>query len=93
MTHYRAFMVETGDLRRSIRGAIEEAGQAITFTSVITVLGFSIVVRSSHLGIAHFGSLIAIAFSTALVADLLLLPALLALFGVDFRRARNLPLT
>ena len=39
---------------------------------------------------ANFGFLIAIAFGTALLADLLLLPALLALTNADFgqRRAR-----
>lgn len=37
---------------------------------------------------AHFGFLIAIAFGTAVLADLFLLPALLSLSGADFGRSR-----
>jgi hypothetical protein len=84
ITHYRAFALETGDTRRAIASTISEVGQAITFTSVILVLGFLILTTSKHQGMAHFGFLIGISFTTALLADLLLLPALLELCGVRF---------
>ena len=88
VSHYRAFMAETGDLRAAIRKTLEEVGQAITFTSVILVFGFLILLVSNHQGMAHFGFLIAIAFGTAVLADLFLLPALLSLTGADFGRSR-----
>ncbi|MCP4908107.1 MAG: MMPL family transporter [bacterium] len=84
ITHYRAFALETGDVRRAIAATISEVGQAITFTSVILVLGFMVLVTSNHQGIAHFGILIGISLATALLADLLLLPALLQLCRVRF---------
>lgn len=88
ITHYRAFALESGDMRSAIASTISEVGQAITFTSVILVLGFLVLVTSMHQGMAHFGVLIGIAMASALAADLLLLPALLRLFGVGFNVAR-----
>ena len=88
VSHYRAFMAETGSMRTAIRSTLEEVGQAITFTSVILVFGFLILLASNHQGMAHFGFLIAIAFGTAVLADLFLLPALLSLSGADFGRSR-----
>lgn len=75
-------------MRASIRSTLEEVGQAITFTSVILVFGFLILLASNHQGMVHFGVLIAIAFGTAVLADLFLLPALLSLTGADFGRSR-----
>jgi predicted RND superfamily exporter protein len=84
ISHYRAFVLQTGDIQRAIVATLEEAGQAITFTSVILVLGFLVLITSDHQGMANFGFLIGIAFATALLADLLLLPCLLTLFKVRF---------
>ncbi len=84
ITHYRAFSLETGDFARAISRTISEVGQAITFTSVILVFGFLVLTTSNHQGMVHFGMLIGVAFGTAVLADLLLLPALLKLFRVRF---------
>ena len=86
ITHYRAFVLETGSTQRAIASTIREVGQAITFTSVILVLGFLVLLSSNHQGLANFGFLIGIAFVTAVLADLLLLPSLLTLFRVRFAR-------
>ncbi|MEM9174535.1 MAG: MMPL family transporter [Myxococcota bacterium] len=88
VSHYRAFMAETGSMRTAIRSTLEEVGQAITFTSVILVFGFLVLLASNHQGMARFGFLIAIAFGTAVIADLFLLPALLSLTRADFGRSR-----
>jgi uncharacterized protein len=76
LTHFRAHLLESGDVIRAIRETTEEVGQAISFTSIILILGFLMLVFSTHLGMAHFGYLVAVAFFSALAADLLLLPAL-----------------
>ncbi len=86
ITHYRAFALETGDFRRAIAATVSEVGQAITFTSVILVFGFMVLIASKHQGMAHFGLLVGISFATALLADLLLLPALLKLCRVRFEQ-------
>ncbi len=91
VTHYRAFMMDSGSQSKAIRSTIEEVGQAITFTSVILILGFLILIGSDHTGMASFGILIGIAFGTALLADVFLLPALLSLTGADFGRSRPEP--
>lgn len=87
ITHFRAFSLETSDMRQALGATIREVGQAIIFTSLILVFGFMILVTSTHQGMANFGVLIGIAMASALLADLLLLPALLKLFRVGFKAA------
>ena len=87
LTHYRNALARGSDVRSAIGATIAEVGQAITFTSVILMVGFLILITSNHLGMARFGLLIAVAFGTALLADLLLFPALLRICGVRFSRS------
>ncbi len=76
LTHFRTEMLESGKVYTAITKSIREVGQAISFTTIILVLGFSTQLVSAHKGIAHFGILTAIAFISAWLADLFLLPAL-----------------
>lgn len=84
LTHYRIEMDRGRDIKHAAVSAIREAGQAISFTSLILASGFSLFVLSFHNGLSHFGVFAAIAIITAVVADLYLLPALCAFFRVDF---------
>ena len=86
LTHYRAEYIEHGDITIAIKNSIREVGQAITFTSLILVIGFLILLISKHQGMANFGVLTAVAFFSALLADLLLLPSLCTLFKLRFSR-------
>jgi len=81
MIHYRLEMQEHGIMRQAIVNTMREVGQAITFTSVILSLGFLIFLFSSMIGICNFGIFSAIAMLVALMANLLLLPAMLKVFG------------
>lgn len=54
-------------------------GRACFFTSVVITLGFTILLLSEFLPTAYFGGLVGFTMVVALAADLLLLPALLAL--------------
>ena len=84
ITHYRLELAETGNnIAESIRLSIREAGQAITFSTIIIALGFFTLVFCSHRGMANFGYLTVIAFFSALFADLLLLPAVCVLFHIN----------
>ncbi|MCP4754548.1 MAG: RND family transporter [Proteobacteria bacterium] len=88
LTHYRSEYMETGNTVKSIVLSLREAGQAITFSTVILVIGFSILVISVHQGMANFGILSAVAFCSALLADFLLLPSLCVLFKIKFPKRR-----
>ena len=84
LTHYRAEYIEHRDFIIAIKNSIKEVGQAITFTSLILVIGFLILLISKHQGMANFGILTAVAFFSALLADLLLLPSLCILLKLRF---------
>ncbi|MBU3916063.1 MMPL family transporter, partial [bacterium] len=86
LTHYRSEYIESGDSIKSIILALREAGQAIIFSTVILVIGFLALIISVHQGMANFGVLSAVAFCSALLADLFLLPSLCVLFNVTFEK-------
>ncbi len=79
LSHYRISVRETNNVIQSITSSINEVGQAITFSTIILVLGFFGLAFSEHLGMSRFGYLTAVAFISALLADLFLLPALCVL--------------
>lgn len=89
LTHYRASVLQTGDIPAAIRQTIREAGQAITFTSLVLSLGFLVFLFSSHLALRNFGILSSMSIMFALITDLFLLPALCTLFKADFDYAKN----
>jgi uncharacterized protein len=58
--------------------AVLQAGPAMVLSSVILVLGLGVLLAAGSLSIVYFGLLVSLAIGAALVADLVLLPALLA---------------
>lgn len=85
MTHLRLEMLRLGnDFVNAAVHAMHEAGQAITFTSIILSAGFLVFLLSFHNGLSHFGIFSAIAIMSALVADLFLLPALCKVTNIKF---------
>jgi len=85
LTHYRTEVSKHGNIKEGIIKAFRETGQAIAFTSIILSIGFLIFLMSSHQGLSNFGIMSAIAFFTALLADLFLLPSMCMLFKVRFK--------
>ncbi|MEA3513469.1 MAG: MMPL family transporter [Campylobacterota bacterium] len=73
---------QTDDLKLSIFNAHRSIGRAMFYTSTIIMIGFSILMLSNFIPTIYFGILTMIAMFMAIVADLLLLPVLLILFGV-----------
>lgn len=67
------------DLRQAVTRTFRGAGHAIVLTSLLLVLGFSTLSVSQLTSTRHFGILAAVTMAAALMADLLLLPALLHL--------------
>jgi len=74
---YREEMLEYSDVGVAIRNAHSSTGQAIYYTSVISVLGFSILAFSNFIPTIYFGLFTAFAMLLALFANLTLLPVLL----------------
>ena len=82
--HYRYFMYKERDMVIALKHTFREAGQAIMITSFILIINFLLLNTVSHLSVARFGLLSAVAIISALLADFYLLPALFKIFHADF---------
>jgi hypothetical protein len=89
MTHFRIEMERTQNIAAAAITSIREAGQAIAFTSIILSSGFLVFILSFHNGLSNFGVFAAIAVLTALVSDIILLPALIRVINLNFDQRRS----
>ena len=69
------------DMAEAIRRSHRSVGAALIYTTLILVLGFALLAFSDFVPTILFGLLSGTAMLVALIADLLLLPALLLRFG------------
>lgn len=79
---YSLLYRESNDSVASMYKAHESIGTAMFYTSTIIMVGFCILVLSNFLPTIYFGLLTMITMFMAIVADLLLLPVLILLFGI-----------
>ncbi|MDT8446459.1 MAG: MMPL family transporter [bacterium] len=87
LSHYKREAIELrGDMDRAVLGSMREVGQAMSFTSLILAVGFSSMIFLGHTGMSAFGSLSAQAMGAALLADLLMLPALVRVANLNFQK-------
>ena len=77
LTRFRRELNTSGDYRRALVQTSRTVGQAIAFTSVILLAGFSVLTLGTFKGTIYFGLLIGLTMLFALVGDLVLLPVLL----------------
>jgi len=89
LAHFRLEVKKFKDIKKATLYAIREAGQAITFTTLILSIGFLVFIFSFHNGLSHFGIFSAVAIITALLSDLFLLPALCMTFNMDFKKKES----
>jgi len=68
---------QTEDIKQSIENTHKSVGKAMFYTSMIIMIGFSVLVFSNFIPTIYFGILTVIAMFMAIVSDLLLLPTLL----------------
>jgi predicted RND superfamily exporter protein len=68
------------DYINSMRRSHESIGYAMYYTSLVIILGFSILVLSNLIPTIYFGLLTVVTMISVLTADLLLLPKLLLIF-------------
>ena len=66
--------------RTAIEYALEESGKPIVFTSVILFFGFGVLLFASFVFNIYFGMLVCIAIVIALLADLILLSAIILIY-------------
>ncbi len=71
---------KTNDLKQSMMNAHASIGIAMFYTSVIIMVGFSVLVLSSFVPTIYFGLLTMLAMFMAMLSDLFLLPVLLLKF-------------
>jgi predicted RND superfamily exporter protein len=85
LTHYRNQMAIDGNVHRALTDTIKEAGQAVTYTTMILALGLGVLALSSSPGNANVGIYGAMAVIVGWVCELLLAPAMILIFGLKFR--------
>lgn len=90
LAHYKDAWFEHGDVGIALSNTVNEVGQAVTFTTLILGIGFSVLAFSDYLGLAKPGVFGSAAIFIALSADLLFLPALIQWFKPDLGRTRHL---
>ena len=79
---FRLEYTTTNDLKVSMFNAHKSIGTAMFYTSMIIMIGFSILILSNFIPTIYFGILTMLAMFMAILSDLLLLPVLLLIFGV-----------
>jgi predicted RND superfamily exporter protein len=80
---FREEFEQDGNFWMSIRRCHNSIARAMYYTSVTVVLGFSILALSNFIPTIYFGVLSGLAMITALIANLMLLPVLIARFKLS----------
>ncbi len=80
---FREEFEQDGNFWMSIRRCHNSIARAMYYTSVTVVLGFSILALSNFIPTIYFGVLSGLAMITALIANLMLLPILIARFRLS----------
>ncbi len=80
LSRFKVAFDQENNYAESIRYAITKAGRPLVFTTTILSTGFSVLTLSVINESVIFGYMSGVAFSWALLADLILLPALLLIF-------------
>jgi predicted RND superfamily exporter protein len=76
---YRFEFEKTKDYELSLYNAHSSIGNAMYYTAVTIMIGFSVLMMSSFMPTIYFGMLTLIAMFMAILADLILLPVLLVM--------------
>ncbi|EJF51929.1 putative RND superfamily exporter [Saprospira grandis DSM 2844] len=85
MAAYRLASQEAKSKAEALRTCFRGTGKAIVVTTLILVSGFSCLLFSSFMGTFYIGLYTSICLFLALLADLLLLPALILRFGEELQ--------
>jgi hydrophobe/amphiphile efflux-3 (HAE3) family protein len=78
MYNFKKYYEQTDDVREAVHRTLQTAGRAMLTTSVVLSIGFFIFTMASMTNLLNFGLLTGVAILLALLADLVLAPALMA---------------
>lgn len=81
MHHYVKYRHEHGDSREAIRRTFASVGRPMLATTLVLVSGFLVYLLSDMQNLFNFGLLTALTIALALIADFLVTPALVTLWG------------
>ncbi len=79
--NFRNAYAQSGDVEDAVRQTMLGTGRAMLFTTLVLVTGFWLFMFASLVNLIHFGFLIGVTLIIALLADILLAPALLQLIA------------
>lgn len=80
VTRYRYEFARSGSYEQALRDSLTDVGRALIITSIVLVAGFSVFTFSVMDSMVAFGLLLSTTIVVALVADFLLMPALMMVF-------------
>lgn len=83
MDNFRQYHLQTNNVAQAIQQTLQTTGHAMLYTSLVLSSGFFIYICSSMTNLVNFGLLTGLSILLALVADFILLPALLVLVVKD----------
>ncbi|MCH9046823.1 MAG: MMPL family transporter [SAR324 cluster bacterium] len=86
--NFRRYYAQTPDVDHAVRETLLSTGRAMVFTTLVLVTGFWLFMFASLNNVFNFGLLTGITLVVALLADILLAPAMLELVTRNERRAR-----
>ena len=88
--NYRRYYTETRNSREAARLTMLTTGRAMMFTTLVLVTGFWLFMFASLINLIHFGFLIGLTLIIALLADILLAPAIMELLTRTERGRRTI---
>lgn len=79
--NFRRYYSNTGNVVFSVQETLLTTGRAMIFTSLVLTCGFFLFVASEMRNLVNFGLIASLAIVTALLADIILAPALMVVFS------------
>ena len=83
MSRYLVYKKAGASTRTSLEHAMNESGRAVLFTSMVLVLGFSVLTFGTYTTVINVGLFGSVIMTLALLGDLIFLPAILYLVDGD----------
>jgi predicted RND superfamily exporter protein len=79
--NFRRYYANTGNVKFSVQETLLTTGRAMLVTSLVLTVGFFVFVASDMKNLINFGMISGLAIMTALLADVILAPALMMIIA------------
>lgn len=89
LSNFKHRVADGDTVEQAVRATLIQKGPAMASSTIILCIGFSVLILGSFTSVAYFGFLTTVVMLSALVGDLLLMPALLLVSGNLFARKAN----